>query len=356
MQVLEQEPIPVRQINKSAPRDLETIALKCLAKEPQKRYISAAELADDLRRYLGGEPILARRLRPEQRFMSWVKRRPAATVLRGVTAALVLQNALTDLFSITSGLFLIWPAVLFLLIVFLRAKGKPLIISMFFSVALCVFVWIGITALRGYGETPSGRVVPLILSVNNKLGSIRLFIPFLLCIMFGAVFSHKLWISLIKLSVLFGLLFVFYCISFIIPSFINIYYLLFILLLVASPAAVYFGMFARITRFYCGGSLVDTACGAIVGTFLGSLLGDVLVRNNMVDLLLKTQKQSAEKSFEIVGTPLQSLVMYFHMYENTFRYSLHGLIVFGICVVIGTSLGAMLAAVSGRKLFRAQNA
>ena len=59
-QVLEQLPVSVSQLNGQVPLDLETIALKCLEKDPRRRYATAAELAEELRRYLDGRPILAR--------------------------------------------------------------------------------------------------------------------------------------------------------------------------------------------------------------------------------------------------------------------------------------------------------
>ena len=74
------------------PRDLETIVLKAIDKEPGRRYPTAAELADDLRRFLADEPIHARRVGPWERAILWARRRPAeaALVAVGSLAALAL--------------------------------------------------------------------------------------------------------------------------------------------------------------------------------------------------------------------------------------------------------------------------
>ncbi len=85
-----EEPVPPRKLNRSIPPDLETIALKCLAKEPAERYASAADLAADLRRWLDDKPIRARLPSQMERLVRWMKRRPALAALTAVsTLALV---------------------------------------------------------------------------------------------------------------------------------------------------------------------------------------------------------------------------------------------------------------------------
>jgi WD40 repeat protein/tRNA A-37 threonylcarbamoyl transferase component Bud32 len=80
VQVVTDEPVPVRRVQPKVPRDLETICLKALAKVPGDRYPTAQALADDLRRFQDGEPILARPAGTVERLLKWSRRHPAWAV------------------------------------------------------------------------------------------------------------------------------------------------------------------------------------------------------------------------------------------------------------------------------------
>jgi WD40 repeat protein len=84
-QVINDEPVPPRQLNASIPSDLETICLKCLEKESERRYPSAAALADDIGCWLRGEPIFARPVGGMERVLKWTRRRPLAATLAVVS-------------------------------------------------------------------------------------------------------------------------------------------------------------------------------------------------------------------------------------------------------------------------------
>ena len=103
MQVSRQEPVPPSRLNSRVPHDLETICLKCLRKEPERRYSSAAALADDLRRYQQGRPIQARAVGFLERGWRWCRRNPAvAASLLSVALALVAGTVVATYFAIAA--------------------------------------------------------------------------------------------------------------------------------------------------------------------------------------------------------------------------------------------------------------
>ena len=84
-QVRERPPEPPRKLNPRVPRDLEVICLKCLEKDPRRRYASADALAEDLKRWLAGEPIAARAVGSVERACLWARRHPTAAALAGIS-------------------------------------------------------------------------------------------------------------------------------------------------------------------------------------------------------------------------------------------------------------------------------
>jgi tetratricopeptide (TPR) repeat protein len=90
-QVRHAEPRPPRRLDPRVPRDLETVCLKCLRKEPPKRYARAREVADELRRFLAGEPVTARRAGLPERVVRWARARPAAAAAAALVGLLVVS-------------------------------------------------------------------------------------------------------------------------------------------------------------------------------------------------------------------------------------------------------------------------
>jgi serine/threonine protein kinase/formylglycine-generating enzyme required for sulfatase activity len=94
LQVKTQEPVSPRQLNAGIPLDLNTIALKCLEKDPARRYESARNVADELERFLNGEPIVARPISTVERGWRWCKRKP---LIPSVVAAVLAISTVAGL-------------------------------------------------------------------------------------------------------------------------------------------------------------------------------------------------------------------------------------------------------------------
>jgi WD40 repeat protein len=92
-QVRRQEPVPPRRLEPQVPRDLETICLKCLEKDPRRRYAGAAALADDLAAFLDGRPIRARPAGAWEHAVKWARRRPAVAALLAAVVGTAVVGA-----------------------------------------------------------------------------------------------------------------------------------------------------------------------------------------------------------------------------------------------------------------------
>jgi WD40 repeat protein/tRNA A-37 threonylcarbamoyl transferase component Bud32 len=92
LQLLSDEPVPVRRLQPAVPRDLETVCHKCLEKDPTKRYASAEALAEDLRRFGQGEPVTARPVGVLGRSVRWARRHPAVAGLLVLVVAVAAMG------------------------------------------------------------------------------------------------------------------------------------------------------------------------------------------------------------------------------------------------------------------------
>jgi serine/threonine protein kinase len=89
-QVIGDEPVPPRRLQPKTPVDVETVCLKCLEKRPERRYATALELAEDLRRFVNGDPVTARPVGALKRLGKWARRRPALAAAYGLLVALLV--------------------------------------------------------------------------------------------------------------------------------------------------------------------------------------------------------------------------------------------------------------------------
>jgi WD40 repeat protein/serine/threonine protein kinase len=100
-QIKNEEPASLRAIDSHIPRDLETIVLKAIDKDPERRYPTARAMAEDLRRFLADEPILARRASAAERYWRWARRHPAIAILGGVLTAVLIATTVGAMIAAT---------------------------------------------------------------------------------------------------------------------------------------------------------------------------------------------------------------------------------------------------------------
>jgi serine/threonine protein kinase len=91
--ILHESPVSPRKLDSRIPRDLETILLKAMARDPRDRYADAESMAEDLRRFLADRPIIARRSSPPERLWRWCRRNPAMAALSGLSIVLLVMVA-----------------------------------------------------------------------------------------------------------------------------------------------------------------------------------------------------------------------------------------------------------------------
>ncbi len=103
--VIDTEPVSPRLLNPQVPRDLETVCLKCLEKDPNRRYTAARALADDLHRFLDDKPIEARPVTHAEKMLRWCKRNPVASTLSTALVLVLIGGLLvvTQLWIVANG-------------------------------------------------------------------------------------------------------------------------------------------------------------------------------------------------------------------------------------------------------------
>jgi serine/threonine protein kinase/formylglycine-generating enzyme required for sulfatase activity len=98
-QVMHGEPVRPRKLNPAVPRDLETVVLKAIARDPAHRYQTPAEMAEDLKRFIEDRPVKARRISNAERLWRWCRRNPSIAVLGGALAAVLVLATVASLLA-----------------------------------------------------------------------------------------------------------------------------------------------------------------------------------------------------------------------------------------------------------------
>jgi hypothetical protein len=334
-QVVRDESRPPRQLNDAIPADLEAICLKCLEKQPNHRYASAQDMAEDLRRFLAGEPIQARPLTARQRLNRWIRKRPGAAVCRGSVGCLLLGLLVIGLYfgRPEFGTILISVGASTLIGVVstkLRPLITPLIISSCMSLASIFSVPFRVDKESSLKE-PLIEGQERLLILTNKATDLVDWVPDWL-----TAGSNSLLIILCLLPLLCGIVIGMFsstrnraaglCLLFLIllSTFSERYRSP---ILVGIAAGAYYGLFSRLVRWCYSGDIVDIIFGSLLGSIVG-LFGMSIVYG-CIALTFLWDRPVADLTWTVI------LLIYV------------GLI---LSILFGTALGGILGAVDGRKV------
>jgi serine/threonine-protein kinase len=173
--VLESEPAQPRTLRPDIPRKLEAIVMKCLEKEPEKRYASAADLAADLERFLADEPVQAQPLSLWRRFWHWTRREPALASRVGALVAFagviqlnyhLTRNVELNLHLEVMGLLALWIALSFIFQALLRRQVKRKVVACIWS-AVDIFIFSSVLMVRGAETGPLIIGYPILVAMSG---------------------------------------------------------------------------------------------------------------------------------------------------------------------------------------------
>jgi hypothetical protein len=253
LQVLEAEAVPARQLNPSVPRDVDTLCWKCLRKKPHERYASAADLAEDLRRFLDGQPIQARPPGLWRRLDQRVRRLPDVVGQGAVVGGFLVIGVLVA--GGPAGL-LTAVAVLTAMTALVRANPRALLGgALAGSVPTAVLLAGAILTPESLGTDKWARVIGLT------------FVP-VLCGLIAGVVVRERWRSLLYLP---GL--AWHCWSFLpgAPEF-------FAPLAAIAWVGIAYAALGRMTAWYFGGSAVKAILGALGTSVVGVAAAGLVVK------------------------------------------------------------------------------
>jgi hypothetical protein len=270
--VMEDEPVPLRKTNPKVPRDLETIAHKCLQKQRDKRYATAADLADDLERFREGEPIRARRVPLLERAWRWSWKYPALAGLRGflgLGVSVVLSLALLGILSSPERNYFAVAGLLLgvaLFFGFTRARPKPIAWGVVAG-AVCGGVLLVLVLRFGVGLHDAAKLPNHPPAQRGDLVAFGCLLPLFLGTLVGVACRERWYLSVAGGAALLALL------IFVPAGFGSVLFSCHVTFVVVGVA--------RLIRRYRGGTLLDVIAGmnggfALFG-FVGAVLGSCLL-------------------------------------------------------------------------------